>query len=346
MRWISARIQSEQILLGALSNVTITGSQPKSKNIAYAATTYGSTCYYGRGNVLVFSRINKGDCLKQLRNGLDPVRKAAQAYASGEAKNADGWNAGWNEIKGIGYPISTVGATVGDDNFATPPAMVTFQDACKAKGGNSPAGATMDRLPISESGLICTYKGSKGGSCWDFQTGSGKQYSGGDADCSHINLLPVNTMVANPQPNQNSSDYNASVETPKLNQHKNSQSQSKTQSQSQTNQQNFDGSYSGTGSVAQGLTDIRITISGGKISGQGLYVGDYDAQIIVSITGSVTDNNGNTYGSFSGSGTVQGNEVSGSGNFRGKISGNSMDVVYSATGAGQSHTGSITLTKH
>jgi len=347
MAWIAARIQSEQILLNSLTNVTITDSKPESKNIAYAATIYGPTCYYGRGHVLVFSRsINKSDCIKKLSSGLDPVRKAAQEYATSETDDANSWNDGWNEIKGIGVPISTVGATVGDDNFATPPAMKAFQDACKAIGGDTPAGATMDRLPISESGQICTYEGPKGGFCWHFLTDSGKPFSGGDGDCAHENLLPVNTQVANPQPGQNG-EFDASVVTPtqQNNNQNQTQPEKKTETQPKTTQQSFDGTYSGSGSVAEGLTDVTVTISGGNISGRGTYIGPGGAQIGVSITGSVTDSSGNVYGSLSGSGIVQGYEVSGSGNFKGKITGSSMSVNYSVSGADLSFLGSIVLTK-
>lgn len=76
MGWIAARIQADQILLGALSDTEISDATDNFINLAQA-TTYGQACYYGRSHVLFFSGIKKNDCLKKLSNSLEPVRKAA-----------------------------------------------------------------------------------------------------------------------------------------------------------------------------------------------------------------------------------------------------------------------------
>lgn len=340
--WIAARLHADEILLNALTNVKITDSKTGPEDIAYAATIYGSTCYYGRGHVMVFSGINKGDCLQKLSTGVDIVRRAAQAYASGKADDATDWNAGWSAIAGGGYPIDTTGVTVGDDNFATPPAMVAFQNACKAIGGQTPAGATMDRLPTSESGQICTYKGPKGGFCWIFQTDSDKNYAGGDGDCPQENLLPVNTKVPNPQPGTETPS--GSIETPSQNNRNNS-----TPVSTATPGQNFNGTYSGNSSVATGVSQATITVSGNSLSGSGTFVGPYSASIGITIKGTV-DDSGNVSGGLSGSGTVAGYDVSGRGSFSGKTNDNTMSINYNVSGSGggisQSYSGTIILTKH
>jgi len=213
MLWIAARLHADEILLNALDNSDV--SQGPS-DVAYAATKYGDTCYWGRGHVMVFSnRKKKADCLKKLTGVIKPLREAAQNFwTSGKAEDAKNWTVAWDGVKNAGYPISTTGASFGDSNFPAPPAWTKFQDACKAKGGDFPAGLAMDHLPTSESGWICKFKGPKGGTCWDFQTNSGKQFAGGDGDCNHINLLPVSTYVTNPVPTEQPGS--AGVEVPKV----------------------------------------------------------------------------------------------------------------------------------
>lgn len=130
-----------------------------------------------------------------------------------------------------------------------------------------------------------------------------------------------------------------------------SQNQNKTQNKSQntsTSAVNYDGTYSGSSPIESGLASGTVTVSGGKITGHGTYIGLYGAQININITGTV-DAFGNFSGSFSGSGEVDGVPVTGSGTYSGKITGNIASVNYTATGSGggqtETHSGTIDLTK-
>lgn len=110
----------------------------------------------------------------------------------------------------------------------------------------------------------------------------------------------------------------------------------------------YDGTYLGKGSVAQGLTSATVTVKENKISGTGTYSGTSNAAIGVDITG-VVDAQGNVSGALSGSGSVAGYDVSGSGKFTGRISGTAMTVDYNASGSGggenESNSGTLTLNK-
>ena len=352
MSWIAARIQADQIFLNGLDDVTIADSKADPEGIAYAATKYGATCYYGRGHTMTYSGIKKADCLKKLNSGLEPVRKAAHEYATGEAKNADDWNKSWDEIKGLGIPISTVGATVGDDNFATPPAMKVFQDACKAIGGNTPAGATMDGLPTSESGQTCTYKGPKGGFCWRLQTNSGGNYAGGDGDCPHENVLPVKTKTENPLPSlsDNSSDSSASSpsasadSSPPASQDTNQYIYSP---EPQNSSSEWDGTYVGSSGLADGVANLTFTISGTSVTGTGTYVGNdagYQVSLPVRVVGSVSSS-GSISATVSASGTVAGQAVGVSGPLTGQINASgSITCNYSVSGS-DSQSGTLVLNR-
>lgn len=106
----------------------------------------------------------------------------------------------------------------------------------------------------------------------------------------------------------------------------------------------YDGTYVGNAVVAQGISNATVTVSGNKISGQGTYIGANDIKIDLKIDGKV-DANGNVSGSFSGSQKIEGVTISGGGTYTGKITGNSANVDYSASGAGENYKGSIILTK-
>jgi hypothetical protein len=106
----------------------------------------------------------------------------------------------------------------------------------------------------------------------------------------------------------------------------------------------YDGTYVGSSPVAEGLTDANVTVSGNKISGRGTYAGPSNVKIGLTIKGTV-DANGNVNGDFSGTGTVEGVKVTGSGTYSGKVTGNSVTINYSATGAGKSYKGSMVLIK-
>jgi len=107
---------------------------------------------------------------------------------------------------------------------------------------------------------------------------------------------------------------------------------------------NYDGTYVGSAPVAQGISNATVTVSGNKISGQGTYVGANNAKIGLTVSGDV-DTNGNVKGEFSGLGSVEGVAISGGGTYTGKITGNSASISYIASGAGETHKGSIVLTK-
>jgi hypothetical protein len=111
---------------------------------------------------------------------------------------------------------------------------------------------------------------------------------------------------------------------------------------------NYDGVYTGKAPAAYGISDANVTVSGTKLTGTGTYNGSYNAQVALTIIGSV-DTSGKVSGSFSGSGVVEGTNVTGSGTYLGSITGNSMTVTYTATGSGggssETHSGSIVLTK-
>jgi|GEM_PF-6112403 len=111
---------------------------------------------------------------------------------------------------------------------------------------------------------------------------------------------------------------------------------------------NYDGVYTGSAPVAEGLSNATVTVSKNQITGSGTYLGAYNSQIALTITGSV-DTSGKVSGSFSGSGAVEGTSVSGNGTYSGAIVGNSMNVSYTATGSGggssETHSASIVLTK-
>ncbi|MCX6810013.1 MAG: hypothetical protein NTZ65_04710 [Candidatus Berkelbacteria bacterium] len=259
MKWIGARLHSEEIYLDALSNANIAEGP---HDTALAATTFGATCYYGRGHIMVFSnRKNKADCIKKLNEGIKPLRTAAQNYyKTGNADAAKDWQVAWGKLKDEGYPISTTGATVGNNDIK-PPAMVAFQDACKAKNGTTPSGGVKDRMPTTESGQTCTFKGPKGGTCWDFLTDSGLPFSGGDGDCPQVNLLakaiqqitPIPEITAAPSyhtnPPSNSTpipDYtSAPAPVP----------------EKTTNAYPFDGSYSTTPSVSCSTADSSTSLN-------------------------------------------------------------------------------------
>ncbi len=112
---------------------------------------------------------------------------------------------------------------------------------------------------------------------------------------------------------------------------------------------NYDGTYSGGASASYGLTDMTLTVSNNQTSGEGVYVGLYNAVIGVSASGSV-NGDGGVSGGLSGSGVVDGVSVSGSGSYSGNISGNTMNVSYTVTGSGggetETHSGSMVLTKN
>jgi len=204
MRWVAARLHAEEIYLNALSNATV--SERSSSNVAEAATGLGTTCYYGRGRVLVYSnRTQKSKCIKSLADKIKPLRKAAQNYTLyGQPQAAQDWKTAVADLGTIGYPISKTGATVElNGTPVPPPAILDFQNNCKAIGGTSPSGATMAGLPTTEGGLTCVHKGPKGGTCWLYQTDSGKSYAGGDADCDHKGLLPTIIPQNNTNNNQN-----------------------------------------------------------------------------------------------------------------------------------------------
>jgi len=111
----------------------------------------------------------------------------------------------------------------------------------------------------------------------------------------------------------------------------------------------FDGSYLGKASAVTGLTSATVTITKNKITGSGTYSGTSNAAIGVDITGTV-DAQGNVSGALSGSGTVAGYDVSGSGTFTGRISDTTMNIDWDVTGGGagttESHSGSMTLNKN
>jgi len=111
---------------------------------------------------------------------------------------------------------------------------------------------------------------------------------------------------------------------------------------------NYDGIYTGSAPVAEGLSNATVTVSKNQITGSGTYLGTYSSQIALTITGSV-DTSGKVTGSFSGTGMVEGTSVSGTGTYTGTIVGKSMNVSYTATGSGggssETHSGSIVVTK-
>lgn len=189
MRWVAARLSAEQNYLDALANVTTISQAPG--NIAYA-TTYGAQCYVGRAGAVFYSnRTNRNACAKQLGDQIKPAIGAAKNFArTGKAADAKDWNVTWGALKAQGYPITTTGATVGNDQPQPPPAMQAFRNACDQNGGTTPAGGAKDGLPTTESGQTCRYKGPQGGTCWTFQTDSGADYAGGDPDCPRQNVLP------------------------------------------------------------------------------------------------------------------------------------------------------------
>ncbi len=192
MRWVAARLDADEVYLDTLSQATVSVAAANSST-AYA-TSYGSQCYYGRGHILVRSKQPKpNNCVKKLADTIRPLRTAAQNYTLyGQPQAVQDWTVAVKGMQAGGYPISQTGASVGSGGTVTPPpAILAFQEACTAKGGTTPAGLTKNRLPTTESGLTCAFKGLKGGTCWDFQTDTGQTYAGGDADCPEKNLLPA-----------------------------------------------------------------------------------------------------------------------------------------------------------
>lgn len=130
---------------------------------------------------------------------------------------------------------------------------------------------------------------------------------------------------------------------------KDRQSQTTKTSTPATQVYTYDGSYLGKASADQGLTSATMTIAKNKITGTGTYSGTSNAAIGVNITGTV-DAQGNVSGALSGSGSVAGYDVSGSGTFNGRISGTTMNIDWNVTGGGagktESHNGSMTLNKN
>ena len=106
----------------------------------------------------------------------------------------------------------------------------------------------------------------------------------------------------------------------------------------------YDGTYTGTSNANQGLTAVTANIANGKVSGSATYSGAGGVKIGLAVIGNV-DASGNVAGSFSGTGSAEGQSATVSGTYTGKITGNTFNVNYSGSGAGESASGSIVLTK-
>jgi hypothetical protein len=108
---------------------------------------------------------------------------------------------------------------------------------------------------------------------------------------------------------------------------------------------NYNGVYTGTTNVTQGIANASATVTGNNtISGTATYKGPFNAQIPVSISG-VVDANGVVSGTISGSGVVQGVNVTVSGTFSGSIKGTTATVDYTVKANGVTSRSVITLNK-
>lgn len=111
--------------------------------------------------------------------------------------------------------------------------------------------------------------------------------------------------------------------------------------------EDYNGTYSGSDSVSDGIANARITVSGSSLSGSGSYKQSFESSSFrmgLSISGSLRED-GRVSGSVSGSGTYGERTYSVSGSFSGYISNGSMKLSYRASGSAGSGSGNISLYK-
>jgi cytoskeletal protein CcmA (bactofilin family) len=108
---------------------------------------------------------------------------------------------------------------------------------------------------------------------------------------------------------------------------------------------NYNGTYTGSTNVTQGIASTSATVSANNtITGNAVYKGPFNSQIPISITGTV-DSKGMVSGTVSGGGTVQNISINVSGSFKGSIKDGTATVNYTIKANGVSASSSITLKK-
>ncbi|MBN2016255.1 hypothetical protein JW766_05500 [Candidatus Dojkabacteria bacterium] len=181
MRYIAAKLMVEEHWLRNLEVSQKVGSFGIANEV-YAQEFKRNPCVSG-GKV----------CLGGVVQSLPSIYRPALGYSVGETSAPAQWNEAWNAgpplIDASELYLGGAGITQGEvDEHGYSPLVRKFMDECKAKGGIvGGTGGVMTRLPTTESGYSCWYDD---GACWDLLTYSGGSYSGGNAGCPEVGLLP------------------------------------------------------------------------------------------------------------------------------------------------------------
>lgn len=191
MRYIAAKLAVQDHFLNSLS-LADDPSLLTSNLAVYAREPISPGSMAGRKRNPCFGPNN---CLVDATRIIPGVWRSALGYTVGEADAGKNWQESFKEaeplIEASGYPIGGTGITQGDqDKPKYSPAVQSFMDGCKAKGGRvGGTGGVKERLPTTEGGYDCQYE-QAAGQCWDRLTYSGGRYMGGNPGCPEQGLLP------------------------------------------------------------------------------------------------------------------------------------------------------------